>query len=106
IGRPPRVALNETDSTHGDAEFFGDELRLHREHALTKLALASECGDCVVRGNRQPGIQLAVGCPDGLRFGDLRSETKTRREFRCRESDNERAGPAKELPSGEAFTIE
>ena len=70
IGRQRGVALHEANAVHRHDEFFGDELHLRGEKALTELALARVGRHRAIRHDADPAVEgLGGAAVDALRGG-------------------------------------
>ena len=100
VRRHGRIALNQLDPAERHAQFFRNQLRLHREHALSKIALSRIRGDRPVGRHGYPGIKLF-----GINMGRMRIEralrqSERRGQLRRAETHNQRArSPQKREPS-------
>ncbi len=92
IRRHRRVALNQFHAANRHGQFFGDQLRLDREDALTELALARVRGHAAVLGDGDPRVELRASLSTEPLSGDsLQFPHELSRQAGRAEADNQRA---------------
>ena len=87
-----------------DAEFFGDQLHLSGGHALPEFFFSGVGGDAAVRGDGDPGIDLARRRSIRRRSlpAELGPRIERRQDLAHAEADNQCAGSLQERPAGKS----